>query len=114
MKNCFLLFLVLLKLNVFAQGRTGFRSWAATPPMGWNSYDAYCGSITEKQFRDEVDVLANKLLRHGYEYVVIDFCWFNPGPKGWNPENWTTFEVNQPYKRYGSDFSGLAMDRYGR
>ncbi|MDP4261246.1 MAG: glycoside hydrolase family 27 protein [Bacteroidota bacterium] len=114
MKNWFFLFGALLTLTVTAQNKTGFKGWAVVPPMGWNSYDAYCGSITEKQFRQEVDVLAVKLLPHGYEYAVIDFCWFNPGPEGWSPDNWTTFEVNQPYKDYGSRFQGLAMDEYGR
>ena len=27
-----------------------FRDWAKTPPLGWNSYDAYHGAVTEKQF----------------------------------------------------------------
>ncbi len=111
--NKLVYFLLLISLNVFAQKKS-FKSFALQPPMGWNSYDAYCGSITEKQFKQEVDVLAARLLPHGYEYAVIDFCWFNPGPDGWDAENWTTFEVNQPTKKYGTKFKGLAMDEFGR
>lgn len=113
MKHIVAISLLLVSSIAFAQ-KPNFKTWAATPPKGWNSYDAYCGSITEKQFKQEVDALAVKLLPHGYEYAVIDFCWFNPGPEGWDPDNWVSFEVNEPYKRYGNRFAGLAMDEYGR
>ena len=83
-----------------------FLSWAPTPPMGWNSYDAYYGCVTERQFKDEVDVLSKKLLPYGYEYAVVDYCWFNPGPKGWDPNHWVTFDV--------STDSNLVVDDYGR
>lgn len=26
-----------------------FRKWALTPPMGWNSWDCYYSSVTEKK-----------------------------------------------------------------
>jgi len=38
---------------------------AATPPMGWNSWDAYGLTITEAQFRDNAMVLRDKLLPFG-------------------------------------------------
>ena len=91
-----------------------WKSWAATPPMGWNSYDAYHGAITGAQFREAVDVLAEKLLPHGWEYAVIDFCWFNPGPEGWDPDNWITFAVNQEEGADGELTPRLNMDAYGR
>jgi alpha-galactosidase len=84
------------------------------PPMGWNSYDAYHGAITEDQFRKAVDVLSKKLLPFGYNYVVIDYCWFDPGPKDWNPERWQPFPVEQNWNPDGSFSPILAMDRYGR
>jgi alpha-galactosidase len=91
-----------------------FKSWAATPPMGWNSYDSYYGSITEKQFRQEVDVLSKKVLPAGYEYAIVDYCWFNPGPDGWDAENWKTFDVDWPYRRFGNNFKGMQLDEFGR
>ena len=95
--------------------KTDFRNWALTPPMGWNSYDAYCGSVTEKQFKNEVDVLAKKVLPAGYEYAVVDYCWFNPGPKNWDGDNnWQTFDVDWPYRNYADNFNGMAMDKNGR
>ena len=39
---------------------------AATPPMGWNSWDSYGLSITEDQFRANVKVLHNGLMASGY------------------------------------------------
>ncbi len=57
---------------------------AATPPMGWNSWDAYGLTITEAQFRDNVDVQAARLAPFGWSYAVIDEGWFlkNPQDRG--------------------------------
>ena len=71
---------------------------APTPPMGWNSWDAYGLSITEAQFRANVDVLKTKLKPFGWQYAVIDEGWyfFNPGDRG------------------TPDKLEYAIDRYGR
>ena len=57
---------------------------AATPPMGWNSWDAYGLTITEPEFRANVGVLKTKLLPFGWRYAVIDEGWFfeNPQDRG--------------------------------
>jgi hypothetical protein len=51
-----------------------------TPPMGWNSWDAFGLTINEQQFRANVAVLRDKLKHFGYRYAVIDEGWyfFNP------------------------------------
>ena len=54
---------------------------AATPPMGWNSWDAYGLTITEEQFRANVSVLAEKLKPFGWSYAVIDEGWFLKNPQ---------------------------------
>ena len=54
---------------------------AATPPMGWNSWDSYGLTITEDQFRADVKVLATKLKPSGYNYAVIDEGWFFFNPQ---------------------------------
>jgi hypothetical protein len=82
--------------------------------MGWNSYDAYHGAITEKQFREGVDILAREYLPYGYEYAVIDYCWFNPGPAGWNPNDWQPFPVDQTWNEDGTFSPQLTMDKFGR
>ena len=49
---------------------------ASTPPLGWNSYDSYGGSITEAELRANIDSLAVELLPVGYQYACIDALWF--------------------------------------
>ena len=45
---------------------------AATPPMGWNSWDSYGLTITEPQLKDNVNWLDKHLKHFGWQYVVID------------------------------------------
>jgi alpha-galactosidase len=54
---------------------------APTPPLGWNSWDAYGLTITEPQFRANVDVLKHTLLPFGWNYAVIDEGWFFENPR---------------------------------
>ncbi|MFP5267245.1 MAG: glycoside hydrolase family 27 protein [Acidobacteriota bacterium] len=54
---------------------------AATPPMGWNSWDSYGLTITEPQFRANVAVLRNKLRSFGWQYAVIDEGWYFQNPQ---------------------------------
>ena len=49
--------------------------------MGWNSWDSYGLTITEQQFRDNVDVLRSRLASYGWKYAVIDEGWFFPNPE---------------------------------
>jgi len=90
MKQLLLFVLSFLAItNTFAKDKNKTTpNLAPTTPMGWKSYDAYHGEITEKQFRACVDVLSEKYLPLGYQYAVVDFCGFNPGPEGWDPDNW--------------------------
>ncbi|HXS12832.1 MAG TPA: glycoside hydrolase family 27 protein [Acidobacteriaceae bacterium] len=60
---------------------TSAQSPAPTPPMGWNSWDAYGLTITEAQFRSNVAVLHDKLLPFGWRYAVIDEGWFFENPQ---------------------------------
>lgn len=54
---------------------------APTPPMGWNSWDAYGFTITEDQFRANVAELT-KLKPFGWTYAVIDEGWYMADPSG--------------------------------
>lgn len=49
------------------------------PPMGWNSFDCFGWSVTEKEFLENVDYMAEHLLKYGWEYAIVDFCWYTPG-----------------------------------
>jgi hypothetical protein len=52
---------------------------APTPPMGWNSWDAYGFTIDEAQFRENVKVLAG-MKQYGWQYAVIDEGWYMQDP----------------------------------
>jgi alpha-galactosidase len=56
--------------------------WAPTPPMGWNSYDAYNDAVNEEQVLANAQYVKDYLLAHGWNYVVIDFRWYDPEPTG--------------------------------
>lgn len=60
-----------------AEPAAGFAQWAATPPMGWNSYDAYGSSVTEDEVLANARYLQEHLLPHGWTYVVIDARWYD-------------------------------------
>ena len=36
-----------------------FRTWAMTPPMGWNSWDCYYSSVTEKEVLQNAQYLVD-------------------------------------------------------
>ena len=72
---------------------------AATPPMGWNSWDAYGLTITEAQFRANVSVMKNKLAGGGWRYAVIDEGWFFENPDD-RPTPDKLHYVLDPYGRY--------------
>src|SRR5262245_19539129 len=75
-----------------------FLSWASTPPMGWNSWDCYGAAVNEEQTKANADYMAEHLLKHGWQYIVVDIQWYEPHAKGWN------YRPN----------ATLTMDGYGR
>ena len=54
---------------------------APTPPMGWNSWDAYGLTIDEADFKANTAVLAG-LQPFGWQYSVIDEGWYMQNPFG--------------------------------
>ncbi len=75
-----------------------FHAWAPTPPMGWNSWDCFGTTVTEKQTKEQADFMAAKLKAHGWQYIVVDIQWYEPSAKG------------HDYK----PGAALAMDAHGR
>uniref|UniRef100_A0A0E0JJK6 Alpha-galactosidase n=1 Tax=Oryza punctata TaxID=4537 RepID=A0A0E0JJK6_ORYPU len=49
---------------------------AEFPPRGWNSYDSFSWIVDENTYMQNAEILAEKLLPHGYEYAVIDYLWY--------------------------------------
>ena len=75
-----------------------FLSWAPTPPMGWNSWDCFATTVTEAQAKAEADAMAARLKAHGWQYVVVDIQWYEPGANGF------AYRAGAP----------LEMDAFGR
>ena len=96
---------MLLMAQIAAEAQGGAATVAQTPPMGWNSWDAYGLTITEQQFRDNVKVLAKQLKRLGWNYAVIDEGWFF-----YNPEDRQKPETLQ----YAVDANGRYVPVPGR
>ncbi len=49
--------------------------------MGWNSWDSYGLTITEAQFRANVEAEAERLKPAGYGYAVVDEGWYLANPE---------------------------------
>lgn len=67
-------------------------------PMGWNSWDCYGAAVTEEIVRNNARFMAEHLKQFGWEYVVVDIQWYEPGAD------------NHEYH----PFTELCMDEYGR
>src|SRR5262249_47233081 len=54
-----------------------FEGLAATPPMGWNSWNKFaCDGVNETVLRETADAMTtNGMQQAGYQYIVIDDCW---------------------------------------
>ena len=73
--------LALLALGLVLTTPARAEPLAATPPMGWNSWDAYGFTIDEAQFRANASVLAS-MHNEGWTYAVIDEGWYMANPSG--------------------------------
>jgi len=87
-----------------------FKSWAKTPPMGWNSYNSFGAAVTEKEVKANADYMAEKLKAYGWEYIVVDYCWSYPHPEGSIQNNPPQFRLPKD----GAYVPWLGMDEYGR
>ena len=49
---------------------------AATPPMGWNSWNRYACDVSDALIRKQADAMVDSGLKAaGYQYVNVDDCW---------------------------------------
>jgi hypothetical protein len=64
-----------LCLSAFSQSRR-LDILAATPPMGWNSWDSYGRTLNEESIKANARWMAEHLKRFGWEYVVVDEGWY--------------------------------------
>lgn len=68
------------------------------PPMGWNSWDCFGDMVNEEQLLANAEYMRDNLKEYGWEYVVCDIQWSEPGATGHHYRN----------------FTELCMDEYSR
>jgi hypothetical protein len=95
--------LLLIALFVHSGLNAQFQKAAQTPPMGWNSYDSYGITVKENEVLENAGVMETHLKSFGWNYIVIDGCWYYPYPAA----------LNDPSQLEGF-IPWLTMDKYGR
>src|SRR5580698_2636179 len=79
MYRVLLTFVVAIGLGACATGISRAEKIAPTPPLGWNSWDAYGLTIDETDYRANTEVLVG-LKEYGWQYSVIDEGWYMQDP----------------------------------
>ena len=70
------LFLFLLAAGIASSAIAQTSQLAATPPMGWNSWNHFAEKVTDADVRDTADALVSTGMRDaGYVYVNVDDTW---------------------------------------
>ena len=93
-----LFFAALLSVVAFAAPLLNAQGPAPTPPMGWNSWDAYGLTLDEADFRANAKLLAG-MKDFGWKYAVIDEGWYMQNP----------FGLNLSEKKYLWDGNGILI-----
>ena len=47
--------------------------------MGWNSWDCWGPAVREETVRRNAEFMARHLKQYGWEYIVVDIQWYEPG-----------------------------------
>ena len=92
---------------------------AQTPPMGWNSYDAFGDCVVESEVLSNAVWMQKNLLPLGWDTIVVDFRWYDSladGVRVQNPEGDTLDEFGRmtpapnrfPSAANGDGFKNLA------
>jgi len=72
---------------------------APTPPMGWNSWDAYGETVSESDIKANAVWMAEHLKSYGWEYVVVDSGWYVTNHSAGNNTSAAEFSLDE-YGRY--------------
>ncbi len=72
---------------------------APTPPMGWNSWDAYGETVSESDIKANAAWMAEHLKSYGWEYVVVDSGWYVTNHSAGNNAAAAEFSLDE-YGRY--------------
>ncbi len=98
----------------------GYAEWAATPPMGWNSWDAYGTAVREEDVKANADYMALHLAPVGWQYIVVDIQWYQPTARAhdYDPAAMLTMDeygrLLPAPNRFPSGFKALADYVHGK
>jgi hypothetical protein len=81
---------------------------ALTPPMGWNSYDSYGASVTEKDVLAAAQAMKTTLQPYGWNAVVIDYLWYDPEQTIDSNGRWLPSKSKYPSATGTDGFKSLA------
>ncbi len=56
---------------------------AQRPPMGWNSWNSFAGTIDEAQALETAAIMRDRLLPFGYDVFTVDIQWYEPEASGY-------------------------------
>jgi len=95
-----ILLLAFIVISIINAQEKEFKKWTVTPPMGWNSWDCYGPTVTEKEVKANADYMAEHLKSSGWKYIVVDIRWFveNTKANGYNQTD--PIYVLDEYGRY--------------
>lgn len=103
-----ILFIIVFSFKVSSQ--TNSIVVSPTPPMGWNSYNCFGATVRENEVKANADFVALNLKKSGWQYIVVDYCWYYPHPPESSQPNPPQFRLPED----GSLVPWLPMDEYGR
>jgi alpha-galactosidase len=75
-RNIFATLLLVVGMTAGVREQAPSSALAATPPMGWNSWNKFGCDVSETLIRQMADALAATGMKDaGYQFIVIDDCW---------------------------------------
>jgi alpha-galactosidase len=96
----------IITTNVFSNpGMTQskeFHRWAERPPMGWNSYNCFGAAVNESEIKGNAEIMAAHLKQVGWQFIVIDYCWYYPHVAALNnPPQTPDYHPSLPMDEFG-------------
>jgi hypothetical protein len=80
---------------VCAEAAPAYWQAAPTPPMGWNSWDCFGTTISEKQAKEQSDAMAQRLKPFGWTYFTVDIQWYEPHSQGHGYKEGAPLEMDE-------------------
>jgi len=76
---CRIIYLIMIALYIALCSSPEDEGLALTPPMGWNSWNAFQADINENKIKQIADIMVSSGMRDaGYKYLVLDDGWMAP------------------------------------